>query len=157
MREGRLRKETRRARGRFKLRTVATVVRASGLAPSAATFLVLFFAAAFAVHMTEPGVVSFGAAVWLCFQVVTTIGLGDFTSTTVAGRLAIIVLSAYSVFFLAIMTGAVVSYCSEVMRRDCDEDVCELVDELERLPELSREDLVEFSSRATEVLSRMRR
>ena len=87
MREGRLRKETRRARGRFKLRTVATVVRASGLAPSAATFLVLFFAAAFAVHMTEPGVVSFGDAVWLCFQVVTTIGLGDFTSTTVAGRL----------------------------------------------------------------------
>lgn len=94
--------------------------------------------AVFAVHATEPGVVSLGDAVWLCFQVVTTIGLGDFTSTTMVGRLAIMLLSAYSVFFLAIVTGAVVSYCSEVMRRDWDEDVSELLDELDRLPELSR-------------------
>lgn len=116
-----------------------------------------FFSAVFAVHATEPGVVSLGDAVWLCFQVVTTIGLGDFTSTTMAGRLAIMLLSAYSVFFLAIVTGAVVSYCSEVMRRDWDEDVSELLDELDRLPELSRGELVEFSARAKRVLSRLRR
>lgn len=87
----------------------------------------------------------------------TTIGLGDFTSTTMVGRLAIMLLSAYSVFFLAIVTGAVVSYCSEVMRRDWDEDVSELLDELDRLPELSQGELVEFSARAKRVLSRLRR
>ena len=134
----RMKGEPRRVRGRFKLRTVAAVIKASGLAPSAIAFAVLFFSAVFAVHATEPGVVSLGDAVWLCFQVVTTIGLGDFTSTTMVGRLAIMLLSAYSVFFLAIVTGAVVSYCSEVMRRDWDEDVSELLDELDRLPEFSR-------------------
>ena len=134
----RMKGEPRRVRGRFKLRTVAAVIKASGLAPSAIAFAVLFFSAVFAVHATEPGVVSLGDAVWLCFQVVTTIGLGDFTSTTMVGRLATMLLSAYSVFFLAIVTGAVVSYCSEVMRRDWDEDVSELLDELDRLPELSR-------------------
>ena len=133
----RMKGEPRRVRGRFKLRTVAAVIKASGLAPSAIAFAVLFFSAVFAVHATEPGVVSLGDAVWLCFQVVTTIGLGDFTSTTMVGRLATMLLSAYSVFFLAIVTGAVVSYCSEVMRRDWDEDVSELLDELDRLPELS--------------------
>ena len=151
----RMKGEPRRVRGRFKLRTVAAVIKASGLAPSAIAFAVLFFSAVFAVHATEPGVVSLGDAV---FQVVTTIGLGDFTSTTMAGRLATMLLSAYSVFFLAIVTGAVVSYCSEVMRRDWDEDVSELLDELDRLPELSRGgELVEFSARAKRVLSRLRR
>ena len=153
----RMKGEPRRVRGRFKLRTVAAVIKASGLAPSAIAFAVLFFSAVFAVHAIEPGVVSLGDAVWLCFQVVTTIGLGDFTSTTMVGRLAIMLLSAYSVFFLAIVTGAVVSYCSEVMRRDWDEDVSELLDELDRLPELSRGELIEFSARAKRVLSRLRR
>ena len=142
----RMKGEPRRVRGRFKLRTVAAVIKASGLAPSAIAFAVLFFSAVFAVHATEPGVVSLGDAVWLCFQVVTMVG-----------RLAIMLLSAYSVFFLAIVTGAVVSYCSEVMRRDWDEDVSELLDELDRLPELSRGELVEFSARAKRVLSRLRR
>lgn len=147
----------RRVRGRFKLRTVATVARASGLAPSTIAFVVLFFAAAFAVHMAEPSVVAFSDALWLCFQVVTTIGLGDFTSTTVVGRFAIFVLSVYSVFFLALMTGAVVSYCSEIMRCERDEEISEIIDELERLPELSREDLIKLSVRAKKVLPRVRR
>lgn len=66
----RMKGEPRRVRGRFKLRTVAAVIKASGLAHSAIAFAVLFFSAVFAVHATEPGVVSLGDAVWLCFQVV---------------------------------------------------------------------------------------
>lgn len=38
----RMKGEPRRVRGRFKLRTVAAVIKASGLAPSAIAFAVLF-------------------------------------------------------------------------------------------------------------------
>lgn len=43
----RMKGEPRRVRGRFKLRTVAAVIKASGLAPSAIAFAVLFFLSCF--------------------------------------------------------------------------------------------------------------
>ena len=50
----RMKGEPRRVRGRFKLRTVAAVIKASGLAPSAIAFAVLFFSAVLRYMQQSP-------------------------------------------------------------------------------------------------------
>ena len=131
----------------LKLRFIGPVIRASGLVPSLVTFIVLFLVASILVAAFEPGVGGFGNAAWLMFQVVTTIGLGDYTCVSVVGRVVAIVLSVYSVFFLALITGAVVSYCQERMRAQRNESVAKFIDQLEHLPELSHEELVALSEK----------
>lgn len=131
----------------LKIRFIGPVIRAAGLTPSTIAFIALFFIASVIVAAFEPNVEGFGNAVWLMFQVVTTIGLGDFTCTSIIGRIVTVVLSLYSVFFLALITGAVVSYCQERLRARRSESVARFIGELERLPELSREELVELSEK----------
>lgn len=133
--------------GPMRFRAIVPVIRAAGLVPWTIAFAVLFVVASFAVAAVEPGVDSIGDAIWLMFQVVTTIGLGDYTCATVIGRVAAIALSVYSVLFLALITGAVVSYCSERMRYRRDASVAHFLDQLEHLPELSKEELTELSEK----------
>lgn len=132
-------------------RILLTVVRASGLLPMTVSFGVLFLMCATIVTGVEPGIASLGDAAWFLFTVVTTIGLGDYTCTTLVGRVVTVVLSVYSVFFLALITGAVVSYCSERIKAQRDESIAAFVDKLRRLPELSHEELVELSERISKM------
>ena len=71
-------------------------------------------------------------------------------------RGAAIVLSVYSVFFLALITGVVVSYCSERMAARRDESVAQFIDQLEHLPELSRDELAELSEKVKRIDARRR-
>lgn len=140
----------------LKFRAVLPVIRAAGLVPWTITFVVLFGVATFLVAGFEPAIDGFWDAAWLMFQVVTTIGLGDFTCVTQVGRIAAVVLSIYSVFFLALITGAVVSYCQERMSARRNESVAHFIDQLEHLPELSHDELVELSEKVKEVSRRLR-
>ena len=85
------------------------------------------------------------------FQVVTTIGLGDYTCVSVAGRICAILLSVYSVFYLALITGAVVSYCQERLKAHQNESAAHFIDQLEHLPELSHEELVDLSKKVKRI------
>lgn len=147
--------DNRRDRARsLNFRAIWPVIRAAGLVPWAIAFIVLFLVASFVVARFEPNIGGFGNAVWLMFQVVTTIGLGDFTCTSIVGRIAAIVLSLYSVLFLALITGAVVSYCTERMNARRNASVAQFLDQLEHLPELSHEELVELSEKVKKVGNR---
>ena len=128
-------------------RLLLSVIKAAGLAPSAIVFGILFLIATLIVTITEPGIDGFANSAWLMFQVVTTIGLGAYTCTTLTGRIVTIILSIYSVFFLALITGAVVSYCSERMNIRRNGTLAHFIDQLEHLPELSPEELADLSER----------
>ena len=139
--------------GHLKFRAVWPVIRAAGLVPWTAVFAVLYVAAIVIVASVEPALNGIADSAWLMFQVVTTIGLGDFAPTSIIGRMATvgrlvtIALSLYSVFFLALVTGAVVSYCSETMNARRDQSVAQFLDQLEHLPELSTDELEELSEK----------
>ena len=111
----------------------------------------LFVAASVVVAASEPTVSSFSNAAWLMFEVVTTIGLGDYTCVSAIGRVSVIVLSVYSVFFLALITGVVVSFCQESMRVRINDSAAAFIDQLEHLPELSHEELVELSEKVKKL------
>ena len=140
----------------LKFRAVLPIIRAAGLVPWSVLFAVLFIFASVTVAASEPAIGGFANAAWLMFQVVTTIGLGDFTCTSVIGRLAAIALSLYSIFYLALITGAVVSYCTESMNARRNESVAHFLDQLEHLPELNRDELAELSCKIKKLDKRWR-
>lgn len=140
----------------LRVRAIWPVIRAAGLVPWTIAFVVLFIIAALAVSATEPSIGGIDNAAWLMFQVVTTIGLGDYTCTSVVGRIATVVLSVYSVLFLALITGAVVSYCQERMNARRDASVAHFIDQLEHLPELSKEELGDLSEKVKHIHQKAR-
>ena len=123
------------------------IIRAARLVPWTVVFAVLFILGSYIVFIAEPSITTYGDSAWLMFQVVTTIGLGDFTCTTHLGRITVVLLSVYSVFFFALITSGAVSYCIERMRARRDESITHFVYQLEHLPELSKEEFEELSAK----------
>ena len=108
------------------------------------SFLAFFFAAALVVLLAEPGIETYGDALWYCYAVITTVGFGDLLAKTLLGRLAS-VLSAYALIALAIITGVIVNFYTQLIQIQQKESIAAVADRLERLPELSREELTDLS------------
>ena len=95
--------------------------------------------------LQEPGFQTFGDALWYCYAVITTIGFGDLIVQTVLARILSLVLSVYAVLVIAIVTGVVVNYYNQMVMLRQQESLTAILDRLERLPELSKEELEQLS------------
>lgn len=139
---------------KFRYRLIFSIIRDSGLGYATVVFLLMFFGCAAIITFVEPGVHTYFDAVWFCFQAVTTIGFGDVVIVTPFARISTMIMSAFAVFCIAVLTGAVVSYCNEVARIRYDESLVHFVDKLEHLSEMSPEELEAISEK---VRNRKRR
>lgn len=97
------------------------------------------------IQMVEPSMTSYGDALWYCFIVITTIGFGDFYAITLIGRVATIILAIYGIFVVALIPGIVVSFYMEFIKIKANESTVEFLEKLERLDELSKEELTQIS------------
>ncbi len=61
----------------------------------------------------EPGMPSFGDALWFSFTVVTTIGFGDMVATTLLGRILTVILGMYGIIAVAVITSIIVNFYNE--------------------------------------------
>lgn len=91
--------------------------------------------------LVEPGIQSYGDSLQFCFTAVTRIGFGDFTATTLIGRIIIVVIVLYGIIVIALIPGVLVSYFTEIMKMKSDESMMLFLDKLEHLSELSKEEL----------------
>lgn len=112
------------------------------------TFFV--FAAAFIINLSEPDINTYRDALWYCYAVISTAGFGDVIVTTFIGKFISVILTIYSIFVIAIVTGVVVNYYTQIIRLHQEETLDAFVNQLERLPELSREELEEMSRKAAQ-------
>lgn len=135
----------------FRLGLIRIIIRNSGLGNAVIAFLGIFFLSAVLIRLLDPGFNRLGDALWYCFEAVTTIGFGDLVITSVAGRVVTVMLSIVSIFFLAILTGTVVSYCVEFMKAHLDKSLALYIHKLEHLPELSPEELASLSKSIKEL------
>ncbi len=126
-------------------RTLADVVRHSGLGPLTVIFLVMFFVCSLVVWVTDPSQNTIGDGMWFCFQVVSTIGFGDVEASAGAARITSVVLSVVSIFYVAIATGVVVSYVTEVLKLQRGEMLSKFAENLERVDRMTPEELSEFA------------
>ena len=111
-------------------------------------FVAFLFIDAFLIMMVEPDITRYCDSIWYCYVALATIGFGDIVATTFVGRILTILLSLYATLVIAIVTGVVVNYYMQIIQLRQKETLSNLMDKLERLPEMSKEELQEISEKA---------
>ncbi|MEE3404358.1 MAG: potassium channel family protein [Acutalibacteraceae bacterium] len=76
--------------------------------------LILIIAFSFVLRTIEPQMRSLSDALWYCFALVTTIGFGDITVTTVVGRILSVILGIYGIVVVALITSIIVNFYTEL-------------------------------------------
>lgn len=110
-------------------------------------FLAFLCGASAVLVLAEPDIYTFGDGLWYCFVAATTIGFGDICAVTRVGRIVTVLVGAYGILMTAMVPGVVVSYYMEYLKIQQKETVSVFLEKLERLPELSEEELAELSER----------
>lgn len=80
----------------------------------------------------------------------STIGFGDVNATGPVARVAAVVLSVLSIFYIALLTGVVVSYCTTAIKARQEGTLANFAANLERLDEMTPDELAAFSARVRE-------
>ena len=95
----------------------------------------------FALLLTffEPNMGNFKDALWYCFAIVTTIGFGDLTAVTDFGRILSVILGAYGIVVVALITSIIVNFYSETKTSPDADDEEDAESEEARKPEGSAE------------------
>ena len=75
--------------------------------------LLLILAFSFVLQDVEEGIPTYLDALWYCFTLITTIGFGDFTATTVVGRVLSVILGLYGIICVALITSIIVTFYGE--------------------------------------------
>lgn len=139
-----------------KIRTLLDILRSAGFGPISCIFLIVFMVCSTVVWLSDPAANSLGDGMWFSFQAVSTIGFGDVLATSPVARIATVVLSAFSIFYIALVTGIVVSYCNAMVKQRQEGTLYNFMDKLERLDKLSPEELAELSSKVRDFRARRR-
>ena len=75
--------------------------------------VLLIFTFAMLLTFFEPSMGKFSDALWYCFAIVTTIGFGDLTAVTDFGRILSVILGAYGIVVVALITSIIVNFYGE--------------------------------------------
>ena len=128
-------------------RLLLQTFRDTGVDKILGSFFIFFLFAALIVWIFEPTINNYFDSLWYCFVAVATIGFGDVSATTLIPRLVTVILWLYAAVVLAIFTAVLTSFFMDAAKLKANESVQEFLSELERLPELSKEELDELSKR----------
>lgn len=130
-----------------RLRMLWIVLKRSGAERALIGFLIVFLVCALIIMLFDPGIESYGDALWYLWEVSTTVGLGDYTTVSAVARIVTVICSIVGIITTAAITGIIVDYFSEIRQSQLGESLSEFLDSLERLPELDHEELVHISER----------
>ena len=114
-------------------------------------FVVFLLVVSGILWAVEPGMTTYREALWYCYAVISTAGFGDFGAVTFVGRGCSILVTIYAIFVIGIVTGVVVSYFQQTVQVQFEDSKMAFLDKLERLPELSKEELEEMAAKARKL------
>ena len=114
-------------------------------------FFLFLFAAAGIIQLAEPDITRYGDALWYCYAVISTAGFGDVVAVTFLGKRCSVLLTVYSIFVVAIVTGVVVNFYSQLVEMHDRETLTIFMDKLEHLPDLSKEELETISQKIKQL------
>jgi len=109
------------------------------------SYLIFVLLDALFIFLIDPAITTYRSSIWYCCSTISTAGFGDVVVTTFAGKVATIVLMAYSLVALAIITGVIVNYYNQLISTRQKDTIEAFMHKLEHLPELSKEELAELS------------
>lgn len=82
--------------------------------------LVMMVAFSFVLCFTDDTFTTFWEALWYCFAIVTTIGFGDLTPASGAGRFISVLLGIYGIVVVALITTIIVNFYGEMKKTESD-------------------------------------
>ena len=91
------------------------------------------------------------SGLWYSYSVISTVGFGDIVAVTLIGKILSVLLTMYSIIVIAIITGVVVNFYTEINKFQRKETLAVFMDKLERLPDLSEEELEEISDKIKDL------
>lgn len=106
---------------RMKLKGIIKIMRKTYAFEVFYGLIVLIIACSLYFMIMEENIPTFGDGLWYSFAVVTTIGFGDFTVTSVISRILSVILGIYGLIVVATITSIVVNFYNEVKEKK-DED-----------------------------------
>ena len=111
-------------------------------------YLVVYFVTSLLIWAFDDDIKDLSDALWFTFASVTTIGYGDLVAYSVIARILTVLLTIYSMAVVAIFTGIIAGFFVSLVKSESHAVAKEFLNDLQRLPEMSREELVEVSERA---------
>lgn len=112
-----------------------------------AGFGIYFVIASLLLWALDPDIDSWGNGIWLAFNIATSIGLGDYTVTTLGARLAAGLLGLYGTVIVAFIPGMIASYYMEKVSFSANQTVEQYYDELSHIDTMNSDELKDLSSR----------
>ncbi|MFI3176816.1 MAG: potassium channel family protein [Eubacteriales bacterium] len=109
------------------------------------SFLLFILLDALVICWCEPSFHTYGDALWYCYAVITTIGFGDLVVTTFLGKVLTVILSAYAILVIGIVTGIIVNFYTELLKLQKETNLSTFLDKAEHLSDLNKEELDELS------------
>lgn len=109
-------------------------------------YVVFVLCCALAILLIEPDITKYIDALWYCYAVISTAGFGDIVVTTVLAKVISLLVTVYSTLVIAIVTGVVVNFYTEVTELNRKETLTAFMDRLENLENLSKDELRELSA-----------
>ena len=134
-----------------KLRILNIVLKRTNAYQILGIFILFVLIVSLILQIIEPGINNYGDALWYCYVNLFTIGFGDIVPVTVAGRILSVLLTVYATIVIAVVTGVVVAFYNEIVNRKIEHSREVILDRLERLPELSKEELQEIADQVKTI------
>lgn len=135
-----------------RLRILNFIMKRTRMYPIIMSFLVFICIDAFVILMAEPGITSYGDALWYCYVVMATVGFGDIVAVTFIGRVASVLITIYALFVFAMATGVVVNFHAQLIELQQKNTLAAFAEKMQHLPELSKEELIQISENVKKVL-----
>jgi len=114
---------------RLRLDLLRDIVRRTYAAEIMFGLVLLIFSFSWVLMFMDPSFDHFEDALWYCFAVVTTIGFGDLTATTLVGRILSVILGMYGIVVVALITSIVVNFYGEMKKVDPEDELEEILEE----------------------------
>ncbi|MBR2716073.1 MAG: two pore domain potassium channel family protein [Ruminococcus sp.] len=110
-------------------------------------YLIFVLLSALLIVIFDPKIDRYIDALWYCYAVISTAGFGDVVVTGAFSKIISVLVTAYSTIVIAIVTGVVVNFYTELVERQKKETLSAFMDKLETLDTLSKEELREISKK----------
>lgn len=135
-----------------KLKILKNILHTTGTSKLLLGFLSFILVTGYALYVVEfnagnPMIESPFDAAYYTVVTVCTVGFGDIVPTTILGKILSMTLMIYGVLVIGLVTGVFATFYEELNQRRNKETINQFVDRLERLPELSHDELVKLSKR----------
>ena len=120
-------------------------------------YLIFVLISGVVVLLVEPDIKNYGDALWYLYAVISTAGFGDIVVSTLLAKIVSLLVTIYSTLVIAIVTGVVVNFYTEITELSKKETLTAFVNRLEHLDTMSKEELKEMSQQVKKFKSNIKK